>query len=40
MKAFGFLSFVHYAFGGQRGPSAEKSPRLIWRSPRLRTKSA
>lgn len=24
MKAFGFLSFGHYAFGGQRGPSAEK----------------
>ncbi|NAU27956.1 flavin-dependent oxidoreductase, partial [Klebsiella pneumoniae] len=23
MKAFGFLSFGHYAFGGQRGPSAE-----------------
>ena len=24
MKAFGFLNFGHYAFGGQRGPSAEK----------------
>ena len=25
MKAFGFFSFGHYAFGGQRGPSAEKN---------------
>ncbi len=24
MKAFGFLSFGHYAFGSQCGPSAEK----------------
>lgn len=24
MKAFGFLSFGHYAFDGQHGPSAEK----------------
>ena len=28
MKAFGFLSFGHYAFGGQRGPSAEKVARI------------
>ena len=25
MKAFGFFSFGHYVFGGQRGPSAEKN---------------
>ena len=28
MKAFGFLSFGHYAFGGQRGPSAEKIAKI------------
>lgn len=28
MKAFGFLSFGHYAFGGQRGPSAEKMAKI------------
>ncbi len=28
MKAFGFLSFGHYAFGGQRGPSAEKMAQI------------
>ena len=30
MKAFGFLSFGHYAFGGQRGPSAEKIAKIHW----------
>ena len=28
MKAFGFLSFGHYAFGGQRDPSAEKIAKI------------
>ena len=28
MKAFGFLSFGHYAFGGQRGPSAEEIAKI------------
>ena len=28
MKAFGFLSFGHYAFGGQRGPSAEEVAKI------------
>ena len=28
MKAFGFLSFGHYAFGGQRGPSAEDMAKI------------
>ena len=28
MKAFGFLSFGHYAFGGQHGPSAEKIAKI------------
>ncbi|WP_293770272.1 LLM class flavin-dependent oxidoreductase [uncultured Corynebacterium sp.] len=28
MKAFGFLSFGHYAFGGTRGPSAEKMAQI------------
>ncbi|MCQ9331072.1 LLM class flavin-dependent oxidoreductase [Corynebacterium phoceense] len=28
MKAFGFLSFGHYAFGGTRGPSAEKMAKI------------
>ena len=28
MKAFGFLSFGHYAFGNQHGPSAEKIAKI------------
>ena len=28
MKAFGFLSFGHYAFGGQRGPNAQDIAKL------------
>ena len=28
MKAFGFLSFGHYAFGSQRGPSPEETAKI------------
>lgn len=28
MTAFGFLSFGHYAFGNQHGPSAEKIAKI------------